>query len=195
MLPQVGRYPHTSSAFDRCHPHSERSAAAGVTNLLRTPSAVIDVMRPDGNAGPAVHPQSRRGAASEHPDLAGPRSRLLPSAPFFLDWSRIGGTSRPGVLTVMALDKATVRRIGKLARIRLDEDELEPLGIELGRILEWIEQLNEIDTADVPAMTGVEAQALRRRADEITDGRAPEAVLANAPDAVSGFFVVPKVVE
>ena len=95
----------------------------------------------------------------------------------------------------MALDKATVRRIGKLARIRLDEEELEPLGIELGRILEWIEQLNEVDTADVPAMTGVEAQALRRRPDEITDGRSPEAVLANAPDAVGGFFVVPKVVE
>jgi aspartyl-tRNA(Asn)/glutamyl-tRNA(Gln) amidotransferase subunit C len=95
----------------------------------------------------------------------------------------------------MALDKATVRRIAKLARIRLEEDELEPMGIELGRILEWIEQLNEVDTADVPAMTGVEAHGLRRRPDAITDGHMPDKVLVNAPEAVSGFYAVPKVVE
>ena len=95
----------------------------------------------------------------------------------------------------MALDKAAVRRIGKLARIRLEEDELEPLSVELGRILDWIEQLNEVDTAEVAPMTGVEAQALRRRPDIVTDGRQPDAVLANAPESVGGFFVVPKVVE
>jgi aspartyl-tRNA(Asn)/glutamyl-tRNA(Gln) amidotransferase subunit C len=95
----------------------------------------------------------------------------------------------------MALDKATVRRIAKLARIRLEEDELEPMGVELGRILEWIEQLNEVDTADVPAMIGAEDHALRRRPDAITDGRYQDKVLANAPDSAGGFYAVPKVVE
>ncbi len=95
----------------------------------------------------------------------------------------------------MALDKATVRRIARLARIRIDDDQLEPMAAELGQILAWVEQLQEVDTTDVPPMTGVAVQTLRRRPDAITDGNAPEKVLANAPETAGGFYVVPKVVE
>ena len=95
----------------------------------------------------------------------------------------------------MSLDKAAVARIAHLARIRLDEADQEAMARELSRILDWVEQLAEVDTTDVPAMTGVARQALRRRHDVVDDGRAPERVLANAPAAAAGFFTVPKVVE
>ena len=95
----------------------------------------------------------------------------------------------------MALDKATVRHIAKLAHILIDEAQLEPMAVELGRILEWVETLNEVDTTGVPPMTGVAVQKLRRREDVVTDGKYPDKVLANAPEAVGGFFAVPKVVE
>ncbi len=95
----------------------------------------------------------------------------------------------------MALDKSTVRRVGALARIRLAEEELEPLAGELTRILEWIEQLGEVDTDGVEPMTSVVPTALPQRPDEVTDGAKGDHILANAPDAAGGFFAVPKVVE
>jgi aspartyl-tRNA(Asn)/glutamyl-tRNA(Gln) amidotransferase subunit C len=95
----------------------------------------------------------------------------------------------------MALDKATVARIATLARIRVAEEELEPLAGELSTILDWIEQLGEVDTADVPPMTSVAEMTLPMREDKVSDGGAREAVLSNAPRSARGFFTVPKVVE
>jgi aspartyl-tRNA(Asn)/glutamyl-tRNA(Gln) amidotransferase subunit C len=95
----------------------------------------------------------------------------------------------------MSLDEATVARIARLARIAVPEAELQPLAGELSHILEWIEQLNEVDTSDVPPMTSVVAVKLRLRADEVTDGERPEDILRNAPERQDGYFVVPKVVE
>jgi aspartyl-tRNA(Asn)/glutamyl-tRNA(Gln) amidotransferase subunit C len=95
----------------------------------------------------------------------------------------------------MSLDEATVARIARLARIAVPEAELQPLAGELSRILEWIEQLNEVDTADVPPMTSVVATKLRLRADEVTDGGRADDILANAPARQDDYFVVPKVVE
>ncbi len=95
----------------------------------------------------------------------------------------------------MALDKAAVAHIAALARIRLSEDELEPLAAELSHILTWVEQLAAVDTSDVAPMTSVAAMRLPMRADEVTDGDRRDAILANAPQQTRGFFVVPKVVE
>lgn len=95
----------------------------------------------------------------------------------------------------MSLDEATVAKIAHLARIRLDESQRPAMAEELSRILHWVEQLNEIDTADVPPMTSVAPHTLRRREDAITDGHYPDRVLSNAPESASGFFAVPKVVE
>jgi len=95
----------------------------------------------------------------------------------------------------MSLDKATVRRIATLARIDVPEAELDATAEQLSAILGWIEQLREVDTANVAPMTGGTDTPLPWRADEVKDGGRAEKVLANAPDPQDGFFTVPKVVE
>ena len=95
----------------------------------------------------------------------------------------------------MAIDAATVRRVAHLARIKTPEERLEPLAQELNGILNWIEQLNEVDVDSVEPMTSNVAQTLRLREDEVTDGNKVADVLSNAPKSADGFFVVPKVVE
>ena len=95
----------------------------------------------------------------------------------------------------MALDKATVEHIATLARIRLSEEELEPLANELSHILTWVDQLNEVDTSGVAPMASAAAASLPMRIDAVTDGGCREAILGNAPRASRGFFTVPKVVE
>ena len=95
----------------------------------------------------------------------------------------------------MALDKATVKHIATLARIRLAEAELEPLAGELSQILDWVEQLNEIDTTGVAPMASAAAASLPTRDDIVTDGGCRDAILGNTPHTARGFFTVPKVVE
>ncbi len=95
----------------------------------------------------------------------------------------------------MAVDRATVARIAKLARIRLPEQDLDPLAGELSNILTWIEQLAELDTEGVAPMTSVVAVELPRRVDTVTDGGYPDRVVGNAPESAHDFFAVPKVVE
>jgi aspartyl-tRNA(Asn)/glutamyl-tRNA(Gln) amidotransferase subunit C len=96
----------------------------------------------------------------------------------------------------MSLDKATVERIARLARIKVPPEEAEALAVDLSRILAFVEQLNEVDCSDVPPMSsGGREMKLRRRADEVTDGDIQDKVLANAPDARDGYYVVPKVIE
>ena len=77
----------------------------------------------------------------------------------------------------------------------VEESRLEPLAAELSGILAWIEQLNEVDTEGVAPMASTEAVKLPMREDVVTDGGDPAVILANAPKADRGFFVVPKVVE
>lgn len=95
----------------------------------------------------------------------------------------------------MALDKDAVARIATLARLRVGDDELEHLAGELSQILGWVEQLSEVDVEGVEPMTSVVEMALKARADEVIDGGFAERVLANAPESVDGFFLVPKVIE
>ena len=92
----------------------------------------------------------------------------------------------------MSLDPATVRRIAKLARIRVEENQLPQLQAELNGILGWIEQLN---VEGVEPLTGGAQMALKMREDVVSDGGIPEQVLANAPDRAGDFYAVPKVVE
>jgi aspartyl-tRNA(Asn)/glutamyl-tRNA(Gln) amidotransferase subunit C len=95
----------------------------------------------------------------------------------------------------MSLDPATIRRIARLARIRVEEEEVGRLQTDLNAILGWIEQLNEVDVDAIEPLTGAAQMALRLREDAVTDGGQAEAVLANAPDRVGAFYAVPKVVE
>jgi len=95
----------------------------------------------------------------------------------------------------MSLDPKQVQHIATLARIRVPEAELAGLAGELNGIMTWIEQLNEVNVTGVEPMAGVQSRDLPRRADVVSDGGDPTKVLANAPEATHGFFVVPKVVE
>jgi aspartyl-tRNA(Asn)/glutamyl-tRNA(Gln) amidotransferase subunit C len=95
----------------------------------------------------------------------------------------------------MAIDPATVKRVAKLARIAEPQERLEPLARELSSILQWIEQLNEVDVDGVEPMTSAVAAELPMRDDVVADGGDAAKVLSNAPKAIDGFFVVPKVVE
>lgn len=95
----------------------------------------------------------------------------------------------------MSLDTETVRKIAILARIKIAEDKLPPLADELNNIIGWVEQLSEVDTDGVVPMTSVAEMTMPSRDDVISDGNYEERVLANAPDKVTPYFAVPKVVE
>ena len=82
----------------------------------------------------------------------------------------------------MHVDETTVRRIARLARIKITDDEAKSLEGELSGILNWVEQLDEIDTTDVEPMTRVVAQELKKRPDKVTDGEIADDVVKNAPD-------------
>ncbi len=95
----------------------------------------------------------------------------------------------------MALDKDAVTHIAWLARIRLTDQEVETMSHELSQILGWVEQLGEVDTADVDPMTSVVEMQPRLRPDAISDGGHADKILQNASEPKHGFFTVPKVVE
>ncbi|WP_209426893.1 Asp-tRNA(Asn)/Glu-tRNA(Gln) amidotransferase subunit GatC [Pararhodobacter sp. SW119] len=93
------------------------------------------------------------------------------------------------------IDLETARRVAKLARIRVPDDNLPALAGELSQILTFMEQLNEVDVEGVEPMTSVTPMRLKRRADVVTEGGMQDRILSNAPEAREGFFAVPKVVE
>ncbi len=100
----------------------------------------------------------------------------------------------------MSVDSKTVKKIASLARIHMDDAEVEALVPELNNILGWVEQLGEVDVSGVEPMTAVIPNKLRLRddvinADPLTGGGVRDKVLANAPVAEHGFFGVPKVIE
>ena len=95
----------------------------------------------------------------------------------------------------MSVDKDTVRRIARLARLALEEERVEPMVQELNGILNWVEQLKEVDVEGVAPLTSVVEQRLKMRDDVVTDGGNADALMSNAPGGEDHFFVVPKVVE
>ena len=95
----------------------------------------------------------------------------------------------------MSVDAKTVRRIARLARIAVADDEVEHLGGEINAILAFVEQLSEVNVDGVEPMTSVTPMVMRQRHDVITDGADADAVLQNAPAHEGHYFVVPKVIE
>lgn len=95
----------------------------------------------------------------------------------------------------MSIDEQTVRKVAHLARLALPEARVAPMARELSGILDWIAQLQEVDVDGVAPMTSAVSFPAPLRADTVTEGGDPQTVLANAPKAEDGFFVVPKVVE
>jgi aspartyl-tRNA(Asn)/glutamyl-tRNA(Gln) amidotransferase subunit C len=95
----------------------------------------------------------------------------------------------------MAVDAKTVRRIAHLARIAVADDEVEHLQGELNAILQFVEQLSEVNVDGVEPMTSVTPMTMKKRPDVVTDGGDADAVLRNAPAREGNYFAVPKVVE
>ena len=95
----------------------------------------------------------------------------------------------------MSIDRDTAAQVAKLARIKVEEDQLDALAGEFNAVLGFIEQLNEVDVEGVEPMVSVTPMRLKRRQDVVTDGGMQDKILSNAPDAREGFFAVPKVVE
>lgn len=95
----------------------------------------------------------------------------------------------------MSLDKDTVRKVAMLARIKMTDEELDKYGPQLNNILGFVEQLGEVDTDNVEPLPSPVDIKLKLRKDEVTDGGYAGDVLANAPEEMEDFYVVPKVVE
>ncbi len=95
----------------------------------------------------------------------------------------------------MSIDQTTVKRVAKLARIAITEADLPPVVDKLNGIMNWIEQLNDVDIDGVAPMTSAVSLVMPMRDDVVSDGAQAAAVVANAPKSDAGFFVVPKVVE
>lgn len=95
----------------------------------------------------------------------------------------------------MHVDEGTVRRVARLARLKITDAEAKALESEISGILDWVEQLKQVDTCAVEPMTRVVAQDMKKRADVVNDGEKADDIVANAPMTEDHFFVVPKVVE
>jgi aspartyl-tRNA(Asn)/glutamyl-tRNA(Gln) amidotransferase subunit C len=95
----------------------------------------------------------------------------------------------------MSVDQATVKRVARLARLKVNDEDLPRLAGELNSILHWIEQLNAVDVSDVEPLTSVVSVKMKMRPDEVTDGQYAERIVSNAPAQEDSFFMVPKVVE
>ena len=96
----------------------------------------------------------------------------------------------------MSIDKDAVKRLANLSRLRIPEENLDEMVGEITKIIGWVEQLQDVNTEGVALMNSVvEDMKLPEREDVITDGNIRDQVLANAPEQMDGYFLVPKVVE
>jgi aspartyl-tRNA(Asn)/glutamyl-tRNA(Gln) amidotransferase subunit C len=95
----------------------------------------------------------------------------------------------------MSIDSKTVARIAHLARLKVPEEEQKHLAGELSKILDWVAQLDEVDTENVEPLANVNDDTLRTRPDVVNDGGKTADILANAPARTADFFTVPKVIE
>ena len=95
----------------------------------------------------------------------------------------------------MSIDKNTVKHISKLARISLDEKNVDSLSKDLTSIMKFIENLNKLNTDKIVPLTSIINASLKSRKDEVKDGKIRDQILKNSPEKNDEFFVVPKVIE
>ncbi len=95
----------------------------------------------------------------------------------------------------MKISEEEVRYVGKLARLRLHDDQIHQMSETLSDILTYMDKLNELDTSNVPPTShvGTIENVLR---DDVVGASLPiEAALQNAPDPIGAFYRVPKIIE
>jgi aspartyl-tRNA(Asn)/glutamyl-tRNA(Gln) amidotransferase subunit C len=94
----------------------------------------------------------------------------------------------------MELTLKDVRKIAKLARLRLNEDEVETYYKEISSVLSWFEKIHSKDLTGVEPTYNPTNEFAPMREDVVSDGSQQQAVLKNAPSQYQGYFVVPKVI-
>ena len=95
----------------------------------------------------------------------------------------------------MSIEKNQVKKVAKLSRISLDESKVESLSKDLNSLINFVEQLNKLDTKDTKPLSSVIDKTLEPRNDKVNDGKIKEEILKNSPDKNEDFFIVPKVIE
>lgn len=95
----------------------------------------------------------------------------------------------------MSIDNSTVKKVAKLARLKVDAKEEQNLKNELNNILEWVDKLQKVDTKNIDPLLSVSNEPMPMREDMVTSKLDNKQILSNAPEKKAGFFVVPKVVE
>jgi len=95
----------------------------------------------------------------------------------------------------MSIDKDTLKHISKLAKISLDDKNVDDLSKDLSSIIKFIEKLNEINTEKTVPLTSIIDASLKSREDEVKHEKIRDQILKNSPEKNKEFFVVPKVIE
>ena len=95
----------------------------------------------------------------------------------------------------MSIDNSTVKKVAKLARIEINEEEETTLINELNNILGWVDELKQVNTDCIEPMLSVFNESMQMREDKAESNFDNSQILDNSPENNSGFFVVPKVVE
>ena len=90
------------------------------------------------------------------------------------------------------IDDETIEYVGILAKLELSDEEKEAAKKDMGRMLDYIDMLNELDTSDVEPMSHVFAMNNVFREDVVTNGDESEKTLKNAPEEKDNMFVVPR---
>ena len=94
----------------------------------------------------------------------------------------------------MKINKNTTLKIAKLTRLKIKDNEIAELSAQLSSILDWVEQLNEVNTDNIEPLSNVSKVELPLRKDEKIDEDNSNEILSNAPEKLENYFVVPKVV-
>ena len=93
------------------------------------------------------------------------------------------------------IDGREVKRLARLARLRLEPAQLQSLGRDLAQVLEWMGQLGEVDVSQIEPMVHPHADRLSLRLD-LADGGAPrEELQRSAPSTEAGYYLVPPVID
>ena len=95
----------------------------------------------------------------------------------------------------MKIDKNTTLKIAKLSRIKIEDSEINELASQLSAILDWVEQLNEVNTDNIEPLSSVSMAKLPLRSDVENTSDDSKKILSNAPEKLENYFVVPKVVD
>ncbi|MHA7128289.1 Asp-tRNA(Asn)/Glu-tRNA(Gln) amidotransferase subunit GatC [Algoriphagus namhaensis] len=95
----------------------------------------------------------------------------------------------------MKIDKESIKKIAHLARLEFDEEGVEKMSQDMSQILDWVEQLEEVDTEGIEPLTTMSSEVNVLREDEVGEHLDREKALSNAPKQDGVYFRVPKVME